>query len=198
MKFSKLDIGLWIISPEPFEDERGFFARIFCKENFFKNDIGFTPVQISISYNAKRGTLRGLHFQKPPKEEDKIVFCMRGAVFDVAVDIRKGSKTFGKWVGVILHDGRDDIASIVDIIRVSEPIFAPPRSGVFIPKGFAHGFITLSDDVELLYMMDEFYSPEHSAGIRWNDPDIAIRWPIEPCVISTKDKELPFLRDLLG
>jgi dTDP-4-dehydrorhamnose 3,5-epimerase len=165
--------GLWVISPELKEDERGFLTRTFCKDEYKKNNLVFDIVQANVTLTKQKGTIRGLHFQQDPHAEDKIVSCINGEVFDVAVDLRKGSSTFGKWV--------------------SHTLSGDNRKMFYIPKGFAHGFQTLTDNCELQYFMSEYYSPEYASGVRWDDPLIAIHWPIEIKKISTKDQNLPKL-----
>ncbi len=172
MRFIETDLkGAYIIELEPKEDERGFFARIFCQNEFKKNGIDFNIVQCNISYNKKKGTIRGMHYQVEPYEEAKLVICIKGAIYDVAIDLRENSPTYGQWVAVELSEEN--------------------KKMFLIPKGFAHGFQTLTDNCEVLYLMSEFYSPEHSAGVRWDDPFFNIKWPLEPSVISEKDKNWP-------
>lgn len=175
MKFQKTKIkGLYIIEPELKIDERGGFRRIFCQKEFSKIGIEFKIVQVNQSFNQKRGTLRGMHFQKEPKAEDKIVQCLRGAIYDVALDLRRGSPSFGQWI--------------------AEELDEKNKKMIYIPKGFAHGFQTLTNNCEILYFMSEFYSPKHSSGVRWNDPFFNIKWPIKPKVISEKDKNWPLMK----
>ena len=176
--FRPLDIpGLFLIELERMEDERGFFSRLFCADTFLEQGLWADYPQWSTSFNRRRGTLRGLHFQAPPHEEIKLVSCTRGAVFDVAVDVRPGSRSCGKWVGVELS--------------------ADNRSTLYIPAGFAHGFQTLSDDAEVRYHISERYRPEAARGVRWDDPDLAIAWPhTDQRVMSSRDRALPRLRDL--
>jgi dTDP-4-dehydrorhamnose 3,5-epimerase len=178
MLFRALDIpGLWLIELERLEDERGFFSRLFCSEAFLKRGLCAAYPQWSVSFNAARGTLRGLHFQAPPHEEVKLVSCTRGAVFDVAVDVRAGSLSRGRWVGVELS--------------------ADNGSTLYIPAGFAHGFQTLTDDAQVLYHISERHHPEAAHGVRWDDPDLAIAWPqTERRVISGRDRALPRLCEL--
>jgi len=177
MKFQETKIkGLYIIEPELKVDERGYFARIFCKKEFAKIGLKFEIVQINRSSNLKKGTLRGMHFQKPPKAEDKIVQCLKGAIYDVAIDLRKDSKTFGRWIAVELTEEN--------------------RKMFFIPKGFAHGFQSLRDNSEILYFMSEFYFPEHESGVRWNDPFFNIVWPIKNPILSEKDKNWPLMKQI--
>ena len=174
MKFQETKIkGLYIIEPELKVDERGYFARIFCKREFARIGLNFEIVQINRSSNLKKGTLRGMHFQKPPKAEDKIVQCLKGAIYDVAIDLRKDSKTFGRWIAVELTEEN--------------------RKMFFIPKGFAHGFQSLRDNSEILYFMSEFYSPEHESGVRWDDPFFNIKWPIKNPILSENDKNWPLV-----
>ena len=178
MQFHPLEIpGLWLVELEKLEDERGFFSRLFCSDTFLERGLCANYPQWSLSFNNRRGTLRGLHFQAPPHEEIKLVSCTRGAVFDVAVDVRPGSQSRGRWVAVELT--------------------ADNRSALYIPAGFAHGFQTLTDDAEVLYHISERYRPEAGRGVRWDDPDLSIAWPsTEQRVISSRDQALPSLREL--
>ncbi len=171
MKFTETVLqGAYIIDMEPIEDERGFFARTFCMNEFKKHGIDFSCVQCSISYNKKKGTLRGMHYQAAPYEEAKIVSCIRGAMYDVIIDIRPDSPTYKKWFG--------------------KELSAQNHSMLFIPKGFAHGFQTLTDGTEVNYMMNEFYYKECAKGIRWDDSNIGIIWPMDAISMSDKDKYL--------
>jgi dTDP-4-dehydrorhamnose 3,5-epimerase len=170
MIFSQLPLnGAFLINIEPLEDERGFFARTFCKDEFKKHGIDFSCVQCNISFNKKKGTLRGMHYQAAPHEEAKIVSCIRGAIFDVIVDIRPDSPTFKKWYGTELS--------------------AKNHAMLYVPKGFAHGFQTLTDNAEVHYMMSEYYHPECASGIRWDDQVIMIKWPLQSKTIAKKDEE---------
>ena len=176
MIFHKTKIeGLYIIESELKIDERGYFARIFCKEEFAKIGLNFEIVQVNRSLNLKKGTLRGMHFQKPPKAEDKIVQCLKGAIYDVAIDLRKDSPTYGEWLAEELNEE-------------SKKMF-------LIPKGCAHGFQTLTDNCELLYFMSEFFSPENASGVRWDDPFFNIPWPIKNPILSEGDKNWPFIKN---
>jgi len=178
MKFLPTGLnGAMVIEPEPLRDERGHFARTFCREEFRAHGIELTVVQCSVSFNVRRGTLRGLHYQAPPKAEAKLVRCTAGEAFDVIVDLRRGSPTFGRWFATELT--------------------AAGGRMIYVPEGFAHGFQTLRDDTELFYMMSESYSPPHARGVRWDDPQLGIRWPMAPTVMSARDRELPAL-DLAG
>ena len=174
MKFHSATLaGAHTIELEKRGDERGFFARFFCEKEFAQQGLEKRFVQINNSLSAKKGTLRGMHYQLPPAAEVKVVRCVRGALFDVIVDLRAGSPTFGKWFGAELT--------------------AENRTVMYVPRGFAHGFITLADDTEAFYLVSAFYSPENERGARWNDPAIDIRWPIEPVEQSEKDKAWPDL-----
>ncbi|MFM7795414.1 MAG: dTDP-4-dehydrorhamnose 3,5-epimerase [Candidatus Nitrosotenuis sp.] len=152
---------------EKVEDERGFFARILDVKKFAEVGLNTKIVQSSISHNKKKGTLRGMHYQAKPYEEDKIICCVKGKIFDVIVDIRQDSPTYKKWFGVELD--------------------ANEYKTLYVPKGFAHGFQTLEDDVEVFYQMSEFFMPEYARGIRWNDEAIKIEWPLKPSIISKRD-----------
>ena len=168
MKFEETPLsGACVVTLNAMEDERGFFARQFCAREFGEHGLMTRVAQVNTSYNISLGTLRGLHYQLPPKAESKLVRCVSGAVYDVIVDIRKDSPTFGQSFGRELS--RDN------------------RAMMFVPKGFAHGFITLADSTELLYLMDEFYTPEFERGIRWNDQRFAITWPMAPRFLSPRD-----------
>ena len=172
MKIRKLSIaGPLIIELEKHEDSRGFFARMYCKENFNEFGIDNDIVQINNSFNKDVGTLRGMHYQCNPMAEEKIVRCISGKLYDVIVDIREKSASFGQWLGVELSSEN--------------------RHMLYIPKGFAHGFITLEKNTELIYMVTQYYSPEHERGLRWNDPKFEINWPLDPRSISEKDANHP-------
>ena len=163
--------GAYIIEPEKFEDERGFFARTFCRREFESHGLNPNVVQCNISYNKKKGTLRGMHYQIAPFEEAKLVRCTKGAIYDVIIDLRPTSSTYCQWI--------------------SEELTEDNYRMLYVPEGFAHGFLTLSEDAEVFYQMSEFYMPEYARGIRWNDPSFNISWPIDVAVISEKDKTLP-------
>lgn len=174
MIFSELATkGAYLIDLEPKEDHRGFYARGWCEKEFAENGLVISIKQSNVSYTEKKGTLRGLHYQTAPYGETKLVRCIRGRVFDVIVDMREDSETYRKWVGVELS--------------------ADNRRTLFVPEGFAHGFVTLSDDSELIYSISEFYHPEVEKGVRYNDPAIGIEWPTEIVIASDKDKNLPLL-----
>ncbi len=178
MRFAETELpGAYIITPERLEDERGFFARISCAREFEENGLVPSFVQTSIAYNHKKGTLRGMHFQVAPHEEVKTVRCTMGAIFDVIVDLRPDSQTYGRWTGVVLS--------------------AENRTTLYVPEGFAHGYQTLEDGTEVFYQMSRYYAPGSARGIRWDDPTIAIRWPaVDERVISGRDRELPRLAEL--
>ena len=168
--------GAFLIEPERLEDERGFFARTWCAEEARAHGIEANWVQSNTSFNAQKGTLRGLHFQAAPREEAKLVRCTRGEIFDVIVDIRKDSPGFGKWAGFELS--------------------AQNGRALYIPQGFAHGFQSLGEASEVLYLMSEYYDPALSRGIRWDDPALGIAWPVKEAFLSEKDRSLPLLEDL--
>ena len=158
------------IHPERITDERGFFARTWCAEEFKEAGLNARLAQCSISFNARKGTLRGMHYQSVPFAETKLVRCTRGAIYDVVLDLRRESPTFRKWIGVTLT--------------------AENREMVYIPEGCAHGFLTLEDHSEVFYQMSEFHHPEAAHGVRWNDPAFGIEWPDEVTVISERDRTL--------
>ncbi|MCB4790683.1 MAG: dTDP-4-dehydrorhamnose 3,5-epimerase [Elusimicrobia bacterium] len=183
MKFveTKLE-GAYIIELEPIENERGFFARSFCRKEFKEHGLNFPIVQCNISFNKKKGTLRGMHYQKAPYREAKLVSCIKGKVYDVIIDLRPESKTFHKWYAI-------------ELSADSSKTTAPYRM-LYIPKGFAHGFQTLTDNCYMQYFMSEYYSSKHASGVRWDDPAFAIHWPIKkPTVISQKDKNWPLINN---
>lgn len=172
MKFGEIGLpGVRLVEPERMADERGFFARTWCRREFEAAGLEPNLVQASISYNRQRGTLRGMHYQTAPSAEVKLVRCTAGAIYDVALDLRRDSPTYKQWRGVELT--------------------ADNRCALYIPTGLAHGFLTLCDDVEVLYQMSEFFAPEHARGVRWNDPSFGIQWPGEVVVISERDRSYP-------
>jgi dTDP-4-dehydrorhamnose 3,5-epimerase len=172
MKFTETPLlGSWLIEPVLMEDERGFFARSFCKKELAEKNIHFDIVQTNLSYNKKKGTLRGMHYQAAPFGEEKIVSCIKGRIYDVIIDLRPGSSTYSRWYAAELS---------VD-----------NRKSFYIPKDFAHGFITLTDDVLVQYYMGEYYHPESARGIRWNDNQFNIMWPLPVSIISEKDNSYP-------
>ncbi len=169
--------GVILIEPERVEDERGHFARTWCREVFEKRGLAAEFTQCNTSFNRRRGTLRGLHYQLAPHAESKLIRCTRGRVFDVAVDVRADSATRGKWCAAELSadDGRM----------------------MFIPGGFAHGFETLEDASEVFYQMSAAYAPEMARGVRWDDPGLAIDWPVADPIVSERDGTHPFLLQLV-
>jgi len=174
MRFTetKLD-GAFLIDIEPIEVERGFFARSFCRNEFAAHGLNTELVQCNISFNRKKGTLRGMHYQTPPHAEAKVVRCTRGIIYDVIVDLRRQSPTYRQWFGVELS---------ADNYRM-----------LYVPEGLAHGFLTLRDDSEVLYQMSTYFAPESATGVRWDDPALNIHWPEQPILISEKDRQLPGL-----
>ena len=160
--------GVYIIEPELLTDERGFFARSFCKEEFQKHGLEIDIVQCNISYNKKKGTLRGMHYQAPPFEEAKIVSCTKGTIYDVVIDLRKGSETYMHWIANEMSDKNFKM--------------------VYIQKGCAHGFQTLDDNSIVYYQMTEYVHPECAQGLRWDSPSIGVVWPVPAMIISEKDK----------
>jgi dTDP-4-dehydrorhamnose 3,5-epimerase len=175
MNFTETKLkGAYIIDVKKLEDERGFFGRSYCQREFEKYGLNTHIVQANISYNKYKGTLRGLHMQVAPYEETKLVRCTRGAIYDVIVDMRKDSETFKQWIGVELT---------ADNYRM-----------LYVPEGFAHSFITLQDDTEVTYQVTQFYTAEAERGYRWDDPAFNIQWPIQPVIISERDKSHPFFQ----
>jgi dTDP-4-dehydrorhamnose 3,5-epimerase len=174
MKFKELSLkGVFEIETNSFEDSRGAFFRSFCQEEFsvIRPDITFVQLNQSINYN--KGTLRGMHYQIPPKAEDKLIRCIKGEVYDVIIDLRKDSPTFLKWTSLVLSSKKNNL--------------------IFIPKGFAHGFITLEDDSQLIYHHTEFYNNEYERGLNFKDPLINIDWGIDVKVVSEKDMSYPYI-----
>ena len=163
--------GAFIIQPEKLEDERGFFARTWCKRELEAHGLNPNLVQCNISFNKKRGTLRGMHHQVPPHEEAKLVRCTMGAIYDVIIDLRPNSQTFKKWLSLELT--------------------AKNRKMIYIPEGVSHGFMTLDDNTEVFYQMSEFYAHECARGVRWNDSAFDIVWPGDVTVISERDNQYP-------
>ncbi len=164
--------GVYLIELEPNVDERGFFARTYCSKEFERRGLNPRVVQCNVSYNRRKGTLRGLHYQAQPFSEAKLVACISGAIYDVVVDLRPESPTYGQWLAL-------------------ELCARQPRSMLYIPENFAHGFQTLEDDTEILYQMSEFYHPASARGLRWNDPTLNIDWPKADRLISDKDRSFP-------
>lgn len=172
MKFTETPLkGAYLIDLEKRGDNRGFFARFFCENEFRQQGLITHFVQINNSLTAKKGTIRGMHYQLMPDAEVKVVRCIKGSLFDVILDLRPDSPSYGKWFGAELSEEN--------------------RTMMYVPRGFAHGFITLSDDTEALYLVSAFYAPASERGIRYNDPAFGIKWPIEPSEVSEKDGKWP-------
>lgn len=168
--------GLYIVNPRVFKDHRGFFLESYSMREFQGKGINIAFAQDNHSLSMEKGVLRGLHFQRPPFAQTKLIRVTHGAIYDVFVDLRKNSPTFGKWKG----------------FELTESNF----SMLLIPQGFAHGFCTCENKTEVHYKVDNFYAPNHDSGIRWNDPDLNIDWPVKEPILSEKDTKLPFFRDL--
>ncbi|PZO54444.1 MAG: dTDP-4-dehydrorhamnose 3,5-epimerase [Alphaproteobacteria bacterium] len=172
MIFTKTDLaGAWLVEPEPARDTRGWFARTFCEREFGAHGLEKRFPQHSTSQNVQRGTLRGMHFQRPPHAEIKLVRCLKGAIWDVIIDLNPNSPTYRRWQGFELS--------------------AENMRQLYIPKGFAHGFQTLQDDCQVGYLISDFYAPNAAAGVRWDDPSFAIEWPMPVSEMSDKDKAWP-------
>ena len=183
--------GAFIIELEPIEDERGFFARTFCRREFESHGLYSNFVQCNISHNLKKGALRGMHYQAAPYEEAKLVRCVRGSIYDVIIDLRPDSPTYCKWTGVELTAHCSQLTAKGSPSAAHSSQLTAHYRMLYIPQGFAHGFLTLEDDTEVFYQMSEFYSPDHVRGIRWNDPIFGIQWPSDVQVISDRDRCYP-------
>jgi dTDP-4-dehydrorhamnose 3,5-epimerase len=176
MKFDQTRLqGAYLIDLQKIGDDRGFFARMFCKEEFLQYGLTTNFQNINTSLSQQKGTLRGMHYQLTPHAEIKIVKCIRGSVFDVIIDLRPDSPTFKKWFGAKLSDSN--------------------RTMMYVPKGFAHGFLTLLPDTEVIYLVSDGYAPSFERGVRWNDPSIGIEWPSPPFEVSEKDDNWPSLNE---
>ena len=172
MNFIEMSLkGAFLIDPERIEDSRGFFARTWCQRDFERHGISFQPVQCNMSHNKYKGILRGMHYQTAPHEEAKLVWCIRGAIHDVIIDLRPLSPTFMQHLSVVLSEEN--------------------RRILFIPEGFANGFQTLQNESDVFYQMSEFYTPEFAKGVRWNDPAFGIQWPTDERLISDRDQSFP-------
>ena len=172
MRFTETKVaGAFLIEPEPIADERGFFARTWCREEFADHGLNPELAQANISFNHHKGTLRGLHYQAAPHEEAKLVRCTRGAIWDLALDLRPGSPTYRAWFGAELTAGN--------------------RAMLYVPEDCAHGFLTLADDTEVAYQMSAPYAPEAARGVRFDDPAFGIEWPGEVVVINERDRTYP-------
>ena len=169
MKFSQTKIdGVWQITLDRHEDDRGWFARSWCVREFEEQGINPRMVQCNLSFNQKRGTLRGMHYQAEPHTEDKYIRVNRGAIYDVALDLRPDSPTYKQWQGFELSTAN--------------------HTFLYLPKGIAHGFLTLTDETEVMYLVSAFYEPDAGRGVRWNDPAFGIDWPFEPSVMVERDR----------
>jgi dTDP-4-dehydrorhamnose 3,5-epimerase len=172
MIFNKTTLeGVYLIDIEKHQDERGFFARTWCRREFEEHSLNPQLVQCNLSYNKKRGTLRGMHFQAALYEEAKLVSCTQGAIFDVVIDMRSGSPTFKSYLSVTIS--------------------AEAHNMLYVPEGFSHGFLTLTEDTYVYYQMSEYYTPEYARGVRWDDPAFGIKWPENVNVISERDANYP-------
>lgn len=161
----------YILEIKKIEDERGFFGRSWCRNEMMAKGLNGNLAQANTSFSHHKGTLRGMHFQVKPYEETKLIRCVRGAIYDVIIDLRADSPTFKKWIGVELSQDNYKM--------------------LYVPEGFAHGFLSLTDNTEVYYNVTAFYTPGAERGIRWNDPSFSIKWPFEPQVVSQKDKDHP-------
>jgi dTDP-4-dehydrorhamnose 3,5-epimerase len=174
MKFTETRLqGAFVVEPQPFKDERGYFARAFCVREFEEHGLNPVVAQCNVSYNHYKGTLRGMHYQIPPAAETKFIRCLRGAIYDVIVDMRPDSPTYLQYFGIEL--------------------MAENGTALYVPGMFAHGYLALTDDTEVLYQVGEFYTPDCERGLRYDDPAIGIEWPIAVTSISDKDKAWPLL-----
>lgn len=172
MKFLPATLpGLWLIQPEVREDERGFFARTFCENEFGEHGLNTRWPQCNLTLTKQRGSIRGMHFQAPPKPEIKLIRCAAGRIHDVILDVRPDSPAFGRWEAFELS--------------------AANHQQLYVPAGFAHGFQCLEDNCEVFYQMSEFFVPELARGIRWNDPFFQVPWPLKPTVMAAKDRQFP-------
>jgi dTDP-4-dehydrorhamnose 3,5-epimerase len=179
MIFNETELrGVFVIEPERFDDERGFFAQTFTRRDFERHGLNPHVAECNISFNLRRGTLRGMHYQSPPRAQAKLVRCTAGAMFDVAIDLRRESPTFGRWVGVELT--------------------AESRRMIYVPEGFAHGYLTLADRTEVSYQVSDVYAPELGGGVRWDDPAFGVRLPVEVEVINERDQTYADFRSRAG
>ena len=176
MKFHPLAFsGAFVVELEPRGDERGWFARLFCAKELAEIGHAKPIVNVNHSFTQKKGTIRGMHFQYPPNCEVKIVKCLRGAIWDCIVDVRRDSPTFLQWVGVELTEDNHQM--------------------IYIPEGFAHGFQALTNDVEIIYFVSEFYASDNEGGLRFDDPELQIEWPVPPTIVSDRDRSHPLITD---
>ena len=172
MRFIETDLkGAFVVELERLADERGFFARSFCQREFEEHGLNPHMAQCNVSFNKRKHTLRGMHFQAAPYEEAKLVRCTKGSIYDVIIDLRPGSVTFARYFGILLEEDRHTM--------------------LYMPEGFAHGFLTMEDNTEIFYQMSEFYEPSSARGVRWNDPAFGIEWPAHISTISERDRSYP-------
>lgn len=175
MRLIETDLrDVWLVEIQPYDDNRGWFVEVYNSDAFKDNGINFIPVQLNHSYSKEKHTIRGMHFQLEPMAQAKLVRCIRGQIMDVAVDIRKQSPHFGEWT----------------MVELSSQNFKQ----LYIPKGFAHGFITMTSDVEVQYMVNEYYAPKYELSFSWKDSFVSIDWPVETPTLSDKDREAPDLK----
>jgi dTDP-4-dehydrorhamnose 3,5-epimerase len=167
-------VGAWIIDPDPHEDDRGRFMRAWCAREFAKQGLSFLPVQANMGFSVRKGTVRGMHFQEAPALEAKLVRCTRGAIFDVALDLRPESPTYHKWYGIELS--------------------AENGRMLYVPEHCAHGYQTLEENTEMYYMASEFYTPSAGRGVRFNDPAFSIQWPLAVTAVSEQDRNWPLIK----
>lgn len=178
MKFRKTKIkGVYMIEPELKKDRRGYFVRVFCKKEIESLGINFNIIQVNRSFTKKKGTIRGLHYQKSPYQEEKIVQCLKGEIYNVVLDLRRNSYTFGKWI--------------------SEKLSERNKKIILVPKGCANGIQTLTNNCQIEYFMSEYYSPQSGTGIRWDDPFFKIKWPLKRIFLSEKDKNWKYYDDII-
>jgi dTDP-4-dehydrorhamnose 3,5-epimerase len=170
--------GAFIIELQRLEDNRGFFARSFCQREFEAHELNTRVAQCNVSFNRKKGTLRGLHFQDSPYQEAKLVRCTSGAIYDVIIDLREPSPTFKQWVATELSRDNHRI--------------------LYVPEGFAHGYQTLKDNTEVSYQVSEFYHPDYARSIRWDDPTFAVKWPVRKKIMSDNDRNAPMFHEITG
>lgn len=176
MRFTQTSIaGAWVIDPSPHEDERGRFMRAWCRREFTEHDVDFSPVQANMGFSVQRGTTRGMHYQEAPALEAKLVRCTRGRIFDVVLDLRPGSSTYGQWYG--------------------EELSATNGKMLYVPEHCGHGYQTLEDNTEMFYMTSAFYAPSTVRGVRFDDPAFGIAWPLPPAVVSEQDRNWPLVGD---
>jgi dTDP-4-dehydrorhamnose 3,5-epimerase len=175
MHFTETDLfGVWVINPDPHEDDRGRFMRAWCAREFAEHGLNFSPVQANLGLSIQKGTVRGMHLQESPALEAKLVRCTRGAIFDVALDLRPESPTYNKWYGVKLS--------------------AENGRMLYVPEHCAHGYQTLEENTEMYYMASEFYTPNAARGVRFNDPAFNIQWPLVATVVSEQDRNWPLIQ----